>query len=126
MNHMPSRILLVDDEKGITETLKAILQMKGYVVETAFDGVEGYEAACRNKPDLIISDIAMPRLNGVEMAIKLTDELGTVKILLISGQAVTVALLQQARARGYSFDCLAKPVHPLDLLKKVESMLVRR
>jgi YesN/AraC family two-component response regulator len=92
----------------------------------AFDGLEGYEVARRNKPDLIISDIAMPRLNGVEMAIKVTDELGTVKILLISGQAVTVALLQQAQARGYSFDWLVKPVHPMALLNKVESMLARR
>jgi DNA-binding response OmpR family regulator len=120
---MSYRILLVDDEKGITETLTAILRMKGYEVDVASDGVEGLDAACRIHPDLIISDIAMPKLNGVDMAIEVTKELGNVKILLISGQAVTIELLQQARTRGYDFDWLAKPVHPVDMLKKVKSML---
>jgi DNA-binding response OmpR family regulator len=120
---MANRILLVDDEKGITETLAAILQMKGYQVETASDGAEGLDTACRIGPDLIISDIAMPKLNGVEMAIEIRKKMAEVKILLISGQAVTIELLQEARTRGYQFEWLAKPVHPLDLLKKVKSML---
>lgn len=120
---MSYRILLVDDEKGITETLTAILRMKGYEVDVASDGAEGFDAARRIRPDLIISDIAMPKLNGVEMAIEVTREMGDVKILLVSGQAVTIQLLQEARTRGYEFEWLAKPLHPLDLLKKVESML---
>jgi DNA-binding response OmpR family regulator len=120
---MANRILLVDDEKGITDTLTAILQMKGYQVDVASDGAEGLDAACRIRPDLIISDIAMPKLNGVEMAIEIRKKISEAKILLISGQAVTIELLQEARTRGYQFEWLAKPVHPLDLLKKVKSML---
>jgi CheY-like chemotaxis protein len=122
---VPYRILVVDDEKGIVETLTIILSMKGYSVDAAFDGVEGYKIACRCKPDLIISDVAMPNINGVEMAIKVLEKLGNTKILLLSGQALTIGLLQQARARGHIFECLAKPVHPIDLLKKVEALLAQ-
>jgi CheY-like chemotaxis protein len=120
---MPTRILVVDDEKGIVETLTAILQMKGYQVDAAFDGVDGYETARRFNPDLIISDISMPKLNGIEMAIKITAELAGVRILLFSGQAMTLELLQEARTRGYSFECLLKPFHPIDLINKVEALL---
>jgi DNA-binding NtrC family response regulator len=122
---MPKRILVVDDERGIAETLTTILRMKGYEAHTAFDGVEGYEAAIRVKPSLVISDIAMPKLNGVEMAIRITEKLPDIKILLMSGQAVTIELLQQAMARGFVFECLAKPVHPIDLLNKVEALLTQ-
>jgi DNA-binding response OmpR family regulator len=123
---MPKRILVVDDEKGIAETLTSILRMKGYEAHTAFDGIEGYEAACRLKPSLIISDIVMPKLNGIEMAIRVKEKLADVKILLLSGQAVTVELLQEAMARGHVFECLAKPVHPIDLLNKVEALLMQQ
>jgi CheY-like chemotaxis protein len=122
---VPYRILVVDDEKGIVETLTTILRMKGYSVDAAFDGAEGYKVACRCKPDLIISDVAMPNINGVEMAINVSEKLGNIKILLLSGQALTIGLLQQARARGHIFECLAKPVHPIDLLKKVEALLAQ-
>ena len=120
---MPVRILVVDDEKGIVETLTAILQMKGYQVDSALDGVEGYEKARLLRPELVISDISMPKMNGIEMAIKITAELPGIRILLFSGQAVTLELLQQARARGYNFECLMKPFHPLDLIQKIEALL---
>ena len=120
---MPVRILVVDDEKGIVETLTAILQMKGYQVDSALDGVDGYEKARLLRPELVISDISMPKMNGIEMAIKITAELPGIRILLFSGQAVTLELLQQARARGYNFECLMKPFHPLDLIQKIEALL---
>jgi len=120
---MSGRILVVDDEKGIVETLTAILCMKGYKVDTATDGVDGYEKACLLRPDLIISDISMPRLNGVEMAIRISAEFPNARILLFSGQAMTLELLQQARVRGYNFECLMKPFHPQDLIHKIEALL---
>jgi CheY-like chemotaxis protein len=65
----------------------------------------------------------MPRLNGIEMAINICAELPDTRILLFSGQAMTLELLQQARSRGYNFECLMKPFHPLDLLHKIEALL---
>jgi DNA-binding response OmpR family regulator len=118
-----ARILIVDDEKGIVETLTAILRMKGYQVDAAVDGLDGYEKTRLLRPELVISDISMPKLNGVEMAIKIASELPGIRILLFSGQAMTLELLQQARTRGYSFDCLMKPFHPLELISKIEALL---
>jgi DNA-binding response OmpR family regulator len=123
---MRERILVVDDESGITETLSAILRLKGYDVEIATDGEEGYAKAIALKPALVISDISMPRLNGIDMAIKLAAAMPGVRILLFSGQAMTLELLQQARAQGYDFECLVKPFHPIDLLNKVRSLLASR
>jgi CheY-like chemotaxis protein len=120
---VPFRILVVDDEKGIVETLTAILRMKGYGVDTASDGVAGYEKALLLRPDLVISDISMPKLNGIEMVINISAELPDTRILLFSGQAMTLELLEQARGRGYNFECLMKPFHPLDLLHKIEALL---
>lgn len=120
---MSVRILVVDDERGIVETLTAILQMKGYHVEAASDGVDGYEKARLLRPELVVSDISMPKMNGIDMAIKIAAELPGTQILLFSGQAMTLELLQQARARGYNFECLMKPFHPLDLIHKVEALL---
>jgi CheY-like chemotaxis protein len=120
---MHERILVVDDESGITETLSAILRLNGYEVEIATNGQEGYEKAIALQPALVISDISMPRLNGIDMAIKIAAEMPHVRILLLSGQAMTLELLQQAQDRGYSFECLVKPFHPIDLINKVRSLL---
>jgi CheY-like chemotaxis protein len=120
---MAARILVVDDEPGIRETLAAILRVNQYVVEVASDGIQGYQAAGSFAPDLVISDVVMPNRNGIEMAILIADNLPKIKILLISGQAVTKEFLKQAHERGYDFSCLAKPVHPTDLLQKVSEIL---
>jgi DNA-binding response OmpR family regulator len=120
-----ARILVVDDEKPLAETLATILRMNNYEVQVAYDGVEGYDRAASFEPDLIISDVAMPNRNGVDMAIEIQRDVPGTQILLISGQATTVGVLEAARQRGYNFECLAKPVHPLDLLSKIASLLGR-
>ena len=120
-----ARILVVDDEKPLAETLAAILRMNNYEVQVAHDGVEGYDTATSFKPELIISDVAMPNRNGVDMAIEIQRDMPDTQTLLISGQATTVGLLEAARQRGYNFECLAKPIHPLDLLSKIAGLLAR-
>jgi CheY-like chemotaxis protein len=70
-------------------------------------------------PDMLISDVIMAGLNGIDAAIKIRELLPKVKILLFSGQAATADLLEKARARGYEFEILAKPVHPGDLLARL-------
>jgi CheY-like chemotaxis protein len=72
-------------------------------------------------PDLIISDVIMPDMNGIEAAIQIRKFLPECKILLFSGQAATADLLKTARAQGHEFEILAKPVHPQDLLAKLRS-----
>ena len=116
-------VLIVDDERIIADTLSIILSRSGYTTMTAYDGLAGLEIARNSTPDLIISDVVMPGMTGVELAITLTHAIPTCKILLFSGQAATVDLLEKAREAGHAFTTLTKPVHPTDMLKRVRDCL---
>lgn len=120
---MQPRILVVDDEKNLADSLAAILQLKNYQVQVAYDGLQGFDTALSFQPDLILSDVVMPNRNGVEMAIMVRQNMPDTKILLISGQAVTVGILEEARRQGYDFECMAKPIHPIELLEKIRALL---
>ena len=71
--------------------------------------------------DMLISDVIMTDLNGIDAAIKIRSLLPSCKILLFSGQAATADLLDRARVQGHEFEILAKPVHPQDLLVRLRS-----
>ncbi len=114
------RVLVVDDERVIADTLAKILDLNGYDASAAYTGTEAVESARSLQPDLIISDVIMPDMNGIEAAIKIRSFLPGCKILLFSGQAATADLLENARARGHEFYILAKPIHPADLLAKIK------
>lgn len=113
------RVLVVDDEHVIADTLAIILNQAGFNASAVYTGNDAVELARSEKPDLIISDVIMPDMNGIEAAIHIRGFLPSCKILLFSGQAATADLLENARARGYEFEILAKPVHPQDLLAKL-------
>lgn len=116
-------ILVVDDEKRIADTLALILRSKEYIVEVAYDGAAGLERYRAMRPNLVISDVVMPGVNGVEMAIAIRKEFPGSRILLFSGQAVSADMLDDARSRGYDFEMLAKPVHPDELIQKVGALI---
>ena len=115
------RVLVVDDEQVIADTLAKILDMNGYDASAVYTGTAAVESARALQPDLIISDVIMPDMNGIEAAIHIRGFLPGCKILLFSGQAATADLLENARAQGHEFEILAKPVHPADLLAKIKS-----
>lgn len=71
---MNKRILVVDDEADLVETLKLRLEKDGYEVVTAFDGAEGITKAKGEKPDLIVLDVMMPKLNGYQVCRELRAE----------------------------------------------------
>jgi CheY-like chemotaxis protein len=73
------------------------------------------------EPDMLISDVIMADLNGIDAAIRIRALLPGIKILLFSGQAATADLLEIARAQGYEFEILAKPVHPQDLVSRLRA-----
>ncbi len=114
-------VFVVDDEVVIAQTLAIILNQAGFKAN-AFDSPDKAIAACAEAaPDLLISDVMMPGMTGVELAIHFREALPQCKILLFSGQASTANLLEEARQQGYDFDLLSKPVHPADLLAKLRS-----
>lgn len=113
------RVLVVDDEQVIADTLAKILDLNGYEASAVYTGTAAVETARTLQPDLIISDVIMPDMDGIQAAIAIRGFLPKCKILLFSGQAATADLLENARAQGHEFEILGKPVHPSDLLAKL-------
>ena len=113
------RVLVVDDERVIADTLAIILNQAGFDAGAVYTGSDAVDRAGKEKPDLVISDVIMPDMNGIEAAIRIRQILPACKILLFSGQAATADLLEKARLQGHEFEILAKPVHPQDLLAKL-------
>ncbi|HXB62207.1 MAG TPA: response regulator [Acidobacteriaceae bacterium] len=116
-------ILIVDDEKIIADTLAAIFNRSGYAAFAAYDAESALELAALVSPQLLITDVVMPVMNGIDLAIRMESLLPDCRILLFSGQASTVDLLASARAMGHNFTTLSKPVHPTELLKRVSETL---
>lgn len=117
-------IIVVDDEQVIASTLAIILRRNGFETAAYTNPLEALDSAQVKAPDLLISDVMMPEMSGVELAIQLQAVCPECKILLFSGQAQTVDLLQKARAQGHSFELLSKPIHPTDLLNGIRSALL--
>jgi CheY-like chemotaxis protein len=113
------RILVVDDERRIADTLVIILNQSGFDASAVYTGTDAVDRARTSQPDLVITDVIMPDMNGIDAAIQIREILPACKILLFSGQAATADLLEKARAEGHEFEILAKPVHPQDLLSKL-------
>jgi len=112
-------VLVVDDERVIADTLAMILNQSGFQARSIYSGEGAVELAASFEPDMLISDVIMADLNGIDAAIRIRELLPKIKILLFSGQAATADLLDNARKKGYEFEILAKPVHPQDLLNKL-------
>ena len=119
-SHKP-KVLIADDERVIADTLAMILNQSGFHARVAYTGEKALELASDFEPEMLISDVIMAGLNGIDAAIKIREILPSIKILLFSGQAATADLLEKARAQGYEFEILAKPVHPQDLLAKLRA-----
>lgn len=123
MNGRPAkpRVLVVDDERVIADTLSIILNKNGFDASAVYSGTAAVNRAREIQPELVISDVIMDDMNGIEAAIRIRELLPHCKILLFSGQAATADLLEKARKEGHEFEILAKPVHPQDLLAKLKT-----
>lgn len=117
------RVLVVDDEASIAQTLQAILNQEGFEVATAFRGEEAVSAAREWQPDLVLSDVVMPGMSGIEAAIQISEALPRCRIVLISGQGMVHDMMETARAQGYDFDLLMKPMHPRELIEYLRRVL---
>lgn len=116
-------VMVVDDESAIADTLSEILSRSGYAAITAYDANEALETALVTPPELLITDVILPGMSGVELAITMRRIFPDCKIILFSGQASTADLLTSAKREGHHFTLLSKPVHPRDLLARVSDAL---
>jgi CheY-like chemotaxis protein len=115
------KVLVADDERVIADTLAMILNQSGFEARAVYSSEKALELVPEFRPEMLISDVIMGDLNGIDAAIQIRAILPNIKILLFSGQAATADLLEKARAQGYEFEILAKPVHPQDLLTRLRS-----
>jgi DNA-binding NtrC family response regulator len=117
-----SVVFVVDDEQVISQSLAIILRREGYDASYFTNPLEALEQMKITPPDLLISDVMMPEISGIELAIRVAERYPDCKILLFSGQAATTDLMNDARAQGYSFQLLPKPLHPRQLLEEIATL----
>lgn len=120
---MARRVLVVDDEKGIADSLTVILTFGGFECAAAYNGEDAMRLVASFKPDLVISDVIMPGLSGVDLASELRMAQPSIPIILLSGNAATEELLTNADERIGSALVLPKPYSPRELVKLVGQLL---
>jgi DNA-binding response OmpR family regulator len=112
-------VLVVDDESVIADTLTEILNRAGFAAMPAYDAEGALETALLMPPELLISDVILPGMSGVDLAITVKRIFPDCRILLFSGQAATSDLLASANSRGHRVSLLKKPIHPSELLARI-------
>lgn len=118
------KVLIADDERIIANTLTLILNTSGYEAKAVYSGEKALELASEMSPDVLICDVILGGISGIDVAIHIARDQPACKVILFSGQAATADLLERAEADGYRFDILAKPIHPkvlLDYLARLKS-----
>ena len=120
------RLLLVDDEPGLRTAVQAYLEDEGFQVSTAVDGLDGWEKAQQQMPDLVISDVMMPRCDGYGLLEKLRadERLGGTPVIFLTAKGMTAD-----RTQGYHAgvdDYIPKPFDPDELVARVRNVVRRQ
>jgi YesN/AraC family two-component response regulator len=115
-------VLVVDDEPLIANTLVAILRKQNYAATAAYNAEEALAIAKIIPPDYLITDILMPRMTGIDLAIAIKELTPDCKVLLFSGHANAIHLEDDPRYAAYNFPMLPKPIHPDILLASLASL----
>jgi CheY-like chemotaxis protein len=117
------RVLIVDDERVITDTLVTIFSQSGYETKGVYSAEQALALLEGWYPNLVVIDVLLPAMNGIDLAIRMKSQLPECRMSLFSGQAATTDLLEQAKKSGHTFDVVAKPVHPTELLELAGQLL---
>jgi CheY-like chemotaxis protein len=117
------RILVVDEDYRIASTLSMVLRSLGFEATFFTEPLEALWAAQCDAPDLLLSEVSMSELSGIELAIQVRQLCPDCKVLLFSGQPDIVDLLETSRAGGHTFAVLPKPIHPTALLSEIQATL---
>jgi CheY-like chemotaxis protein len=115
------RVLVIDDDKLIADSLSSVLNMSGFQSTAVYSGEHAVESAGTIQFDHLVSDVVMPGMSGIDTAIEVRKRLPQCKVLLMSGNNETSALLTAAQERGFDFDILPKPAHPSAILEKLRA-----
>ncbi len=120
------KVLVVDDEIHIIHVVAIKLRNNGYEVVSADNGVEAFELACKEKPDIIVTDYQMPAMTGLQLVEKLRqcDETKTVPVILLTARNFAVSKEQQEQLQISG--CISKPFSPRELLRNIEDILFQQ
>ncbi len=118
-----SKVLIIDDEKAIRRSIREILEFEKYQVDEAEDGVQGLEMALKNAYDVILSDIKMPKLDGIELLQKLMEAKCDSALIIMSGHGNIETAVDAVKKGAY--DYLAKPIDLNRLLVSIRNALQR-
>ena len=117
------RIFVVDDEHAVASTLALVLNIEGYHALSFTQPLEALKAARSEAPDLLLTDVMMPLLSGVDLAIQMLENCPNCKVLLFSGMPDSIDLMKDSQAQGHAFEFLPKPMHPKELLCKIQQAI---
>jgi CheY-like chemotaxis protein len=120
------RILVADDQRIIADTLAMILNQNGYEAVPVYGGRHAVEKARRWGPEIYVSDVNMPEVDGIQAAIEICAILPGCLVLLFSGESSNRVLVRDARFQGHRFEFLQKPILPLDLLHRIQRLRAAR
>jgi len=118
-------VVVVDDEPHIRHIISRKLQGSGYEVQTACDGAEGLDLVKIIKPALLITDLQMPKMDGLEVCAVCRNELklDALPIILLTGSVTATGRLQSDLEPFDNIHCVSKPFSPSELLRKVQQLL---
>ena len=113
-------VFVVDDEPIIALILGTIMHSRGFQVEHFVSPLKALESARITAPSLLISDIQMPELSGIDLAIQVQALSPACKVLLVSGHALSIEQLKETMREGHhEFPILLKPIRPRELLQAI-------
>ena len=126
-SHHKMKILVVEDEFGLQEIFKDIFKMEGYEVKVAVDGVDGFEIYKEFLPDLVFTDVVMPKMSGIELVTKIREINPDIKVIYVSGFFGIRRLKQQLDKdiAIYGYPTLAKPFKTSEMLDLVKEYLAK-
>lgn len=116
-------VFVVDDENVIASTIELLLLSQGFDARSFVDPLDALEAAQSEAPNLLITDLAMPCLNGIELAIRITKRHPVCKVILFSGEAGLEDLVADGSLHGHDFHLLLKPIHPNTLIREIKELV---
>jgi CheY-like chemotaxis protein len=126
---MSLRALVVDDECAIADSLRVIIEAAGFIAVAAYSGEDAISAAKQMAPDILLTDVLMPDLNGFELALQVKAIAPQCRLMLFSGQAATVQLAERYAetfaAKRHTFVLLPKPLHPSVLIQEMRDAFTR-
>lgn len=123
---MPAQLLLVDDEPGLREAVQAYLEDSDFTVDVAVNAVEGWEKLQQKTPDLVISDIMMPQVDGYQFLQQIREDprFKSLPVVFLTAKGMTMDRIQGYNARCDAY--LPKPFDPEELEAIINNLLARR